>query len=99
MSAASVTNASPVTGSPTGGPASEAVRATPAAAPAPEGAQPPRQPDLRLNIVHDQASGLFVYKFIDPTSGQVVRQLPDERLLELRRAAEYIAGRVVSQKV
>ena len=95
MSAGTVMNAGSIQGRPAGDPGLEAARATPAAQPAP----PAAQPDLRLNIVHDEASGLFVYKFIDPTSGQVVRQMPDQRLLELRRAAEYAAGRVVSQKV
>ena len=78
----------------------ESVRAATATAPVAQAAQaPPSQPDLRLNIVHDQESGLFVYKFVDPTSGQVVRQMPDQRLLELRRAAEYSAGRLISRKV
>jgi uncharacterized iron-regulated membrane protein len=98
MSAASVTNAVPVQGRPMGDPRIDAARAAPASAPAPQVAQPP-QPDLRLNIVRDQESGVFVYKFVDPTSGQVVRQMPDQRLLELRRAAEYAAGRLISRKV
>ena len=54
--------------------------------------------DLRLNIVRDHDSGLFVYKFIDPTTGQVVRQLPDEEIVKLRAAAEYAAGRLISTR-
>lgn len=73
--------------------------ARPAAAPA-TALVPPTSTslDLRLNIVRDHDSGLFVYKFIDPTTGQVVRQLPDEEIIKLRAAAEYAAGRLVSTR-
>ncbi len=62
------------------------------------GATPPASTslDLRLNIVRDQESGQFVYKFVDPTNGHVVRQLPDEEIVKLRAAAEYAAGRLIS---
>jgi hypothetical protein len=79
-------------------PGAEAARAVAApAASAPP--QPSAGPDLRLNIVHDQASGLFVYKFVDPTTGNVVHQFPDEALIKLRTAAEYAAGRLISTRV
>jgi hypothetical protein len=70
--------------------------------PAPAAAMPPaasNDQDLRLNIVHDQASGLFVYKFVDPTTGRVVQQLPDEEMVKLRSAAEYAAGRLINTRV
>ena len=72
--------------------------ANPAPAPAPAPA-PPADPDLRLNIVHDQASGLFVYKFVDPTTGHVVQQFPDAEIVKLKAAAEYAAGRLISTRV
>lgn len=72
------------------------VAPTPVTAEAPS---PSSQPDLRLNIVHDQASGLFVYKFVDPTTGRVVQQLPDEEIVKLRSAAEYAAGRLINTRV
>ena len=53
---------------------------------------------LRLNIERDQASGQFVYKFVDPTTGRVIEQLPDEEILKLRASAEYSAGRVLDTK-
>jgi flagellar protein FlaG len=59
---------------------------------------PPASPDLRLNIDHDPASGSFVYKFVNPTTGQVIQQIPSEELLKLRAAAEYAAGRVINTK-
>ncbi|MDB5475551.1 MAG: flaG [Phenylobacterium sp.] len=74
-------------------PGPEPVRAV--AAPSPP---PPSSPDLRLNIVQDQASGLFVYKFVDPTTGHVVHQFPDEEMIKLRTAAEYAAGRLISTR-
>jgi hypothetical protein len=61
--------------------------------------QPPApSPNLRLNIHRDQASGEFVYMFVDPKSGQVIEQIPDKEMLKLRAAAEYAAGRVVDTK-
>jgi len=75
---------------------------------APTSAQPPSpapvvQPTapvqgLRLNIERDQGSGQFVYKFVDPTTGRVIEQLPDEEILKLRTSAEYVAGRVLDTK-
>ncbi|THD79953.1 MAG: hypothetical protein E7812_08535 [Phenylobacterium sp.] len=81
-------------------PASQpAAVATPAPAPAPAAvAAPPVSPDLRLNIDQDPASGTFVYKFVNPTTGQVIQQIPSEDLLKLRAAAEYAAGRVINTK-
>lgn len=82
---------------PSGGGSVRVSAAVPVSAPAP--ATPPSAgPDLRLNIVHDPASGLFVYKFVDPTNGKVVVQLPDEEIVKLREAAEYSAGKLISTK-
>lgn len=84
-------------------PAVEFLRAANQAAahePAPQPAALPvaPAPDLRLNIDRDQASGEFVYKFVDPQTGQVIAQIPDAEMLKLRAAAEYSAGRVVDTK-
>jgi hypothetical protein len=79
-------------------PGVEPVRA-PASVASPPAPQPPSDPDLRLNIVHDEASGLFVYKFVDPTTGHVVQQFPDAELVRLRSAAAYSAGRLISTRV
>lgn len=54
------------------------------------------QPDLRLVIEEDEASGAFVYKTLNRSTGEVVLQLPDEALLELRRDPDYGPGQVVS---
>ncbi|MDE2487859.1 MAG: flagellar protein FlaG [Alphaproteobacteria bacterium] len=85
-------------------PAAELARlpAVPAAAHAPSPApvvQPPAPTqDLRLNIERDQASGQFIYKFVDPKTGQVIQQIPNEEILRMRTAAEYAAGRVVDTR-
>jgi hypothetical protein len=54
--------------------------------------------DLRLNIER-QDSGAFVYKFIDPSSGRVVQEIPNEEVLKLRRSAAYSAGRLISTRL
>lgn len=98
MSNGAVTNATPVRSNP----GAELARATAAAPPAPAPAAapaPPTGPDLRLNIVHDNASGLFIYKFVDATTGTVVQQFPDEEMVKLRTAAEYSAGKLFSSRV
>ena len=72
--------------------------ASPAQSPSPATVRPAGQ-DLRINIVRDQDSGLFVYKFVNPVTGQVVNQIPDEEVLKLRAAAEYSAGRLINTRV
>lgn len=64
------------------------------AAPAPAAATP----EVRLNIEQDQASGSFVYTFIDVNTGSVLQQFPSEQILELRRAAQYVAGQLIDTK-
>lgn len=56
-------------------------------------------PDLRLVIEEDADTGQFVYKTMDRSTGEVVRQFPRDELL--RKAAEdsYAAGLVVDAKV
>ncbi len=54
------------------------------------------QPDLRLVIEDDKAAGSYVYKTINPITGQVVSQIPREELLRLREAADYKPGSVFS---
>lgn len=60
--------------------------------------QPPAapEPDLRLVIEQDGASGGFVYKTVDRRTGEVVLQLPREEILKLREAGAYSAGDVIA---
>lgn len=38
-------------------------------------------PNTRLQIEHDEGSGLFVYRAIDKDTGEVVRQYPTDEIL------------------
>src|SRR5579871_4482561 len=54
------------------------------------------QPDLRLVIEDDKAAGSYVYKTINPITGEVVSQIPREELLRMRQAPDYKPGSVIS---
>jgi flagellar protein FlaG len=61
--------------------------------PAPE--RPP-EPSLRLVIEEAPSSGQFVYKTLDRSTGEVVRQFPREEMLRMRSDAGYAAGDVIA---
>ena len=54
------------------------------------------QSDLRLVIEDDKAAGSYVYKTVNPVTGQVVSQIPREQVLLLREALDYTPGSVIS---
>ncbi|HTX50610.1 MAG TPA: hypothetical protein VME40_14585, partial [Caulobacteraceae bacterium] len=54
------------------------------------------QADLRLVIEDDKAAGSYVYKTVNPVTGQVVSQIPREQVLLLREALDYTPGSVIS---
>jgi flagellar protein FlaG len=54
------------------------------------------QSNLRLVIEDDKAAGSYVYKTINPVTGQVVSQIPREQLLQLREAPNYSPGSVIN---
>ena len=49
----------------------------------------------RLVIEEGPRAGAFIYKTLDRVTGEVVRQLPREQVIELMRASDYSAGRVI----
>jgi flagellar protein FlaG len=53
------------------------------------------QPNLRLVIEDDKAAGCYVYKTINPTTGEVVFQVPREQLLRMREADDYQPGSII----
>ena len=53
------------------------------------------QVDLRLVIEDDKAAGSYVYKTINPVTGEVILQIPREELLKMREAADYKPGSVI----
>lgn len=49
----------------------------------------------RLVIEEGPQAGTFIYKTLDRLTGEVVRQLPREQVVNLMRTAEYSSGSVI----
>ncbi len=60
---------------------------------------PPPEYALRLTMDKDPRTGDWVYKAIDRYTGKVVRQLPRQELLDMKRAGNYQAGTVIKTEV
>jgi flagellar protein FlaG len=56
------------------------------------------QPDVRLIIEEDEATGAYVYKTMDRRTGEVIQQFPREQILRLQEDAKYSAGAVVNAR-
>jgi flagellar protein FlaG len=54
-----------------------------------------RSAQYRLVIEEGPSQGTFVYKILDRTTGEVVRQLPREQVVELMRRDNYSSGSVI----
>lgn len=54
---------------------------------------------LRLTVDKDPKSGEWIYKAIDRATGEVVKQLPRQELLDMRNSSEYQAGSVIKTDV
>lgn len=52
----------------------------------------------RLVIEEGPSAGSFIYKTMDRVTGEVVRQLPRERVIDLMREPSYSAGSVIDTK-
>lgn len=52
----------------------------------------------RLVIEEGPREGRFIYKMLDRVTGEVVRQLPREEVVELAARASYDAGDVVDTR-
>ena len=52
----------------------------------------------RLVIEEGPHSGSFIYKTLDRITGEVVKQLPREQVVDLMQAAQYSAGSVIDTK-
>lgn len=50
----------------------------------------------RLVIEEGPTMGSFIYKTLDSTTGEVVRQFPREQVLRLAEAQKYDAGSVIN---
>ena len=52
----------------------------------------------RLVIEEGPRAGSFIYKTMDRITGEVVKQLPRERVIEMMQAVEYSTGSVIDTK-
>jgi flagellar protein FlaG len=52
----------------------------------------------RLVIEEGPSAGSFIYKTLDRVTGEVVRQLPREQVVDLMRAGSYSAGTVIDTR-
>src|SRR5258706_6795806 len=53
----------------------------------------------KLQIEQDKTTGTFVYRSIDPDTGEVISQWPSEKLLELRDFLAQMEGVLVDKTV
>ena len=53
-------------------------------------------PMYRLVIEEGSTQGSFVYKTVDRVTGEVIRQLPRERLVEMISSDAYSSGSVIN---
>ena len=60
---------------------------------------PDAQSNTKLRIDKDESTGKFVYKGVDPDTGEVVRQFPAEDVLAAIRGFREVAGLVVDGEV
>lgn len=57
-----------------------------------------RSENIALNISRDQDTGTIVVKFVDQTSGETVRQIPDEAMLRLSAMLGKLQGQLFDRK-
>ena len=53
----------------------------------------------KLQIEQDKTSGTFIYRTVDPDTGEIIRQWPPEKLLELRDYLTQMEGVLVDKTV
>src|SRR5258705_6130550 len=56
-------------------------------------------PNSKLQIEQDKTSGAFIYRSIDPDTGEIVRLWPPEKLLELRDYLKEMEGVLLDKTV
>jgi flagellar protein FlaG len=59
----------------------------------------PPEYTLRLTIDKDPKTGDWVYKAIDRYTGEVVRQMPRQELLDMKRSIQYEAGSLIKTDI
>jgi uncharacterized FlaG/YvyC family protein len=56
-------------------------------------------PNSKLQIEQDKSTGTFVYRSINPDTGEVIRQWPPQQLLEMREYLKEMEGVLVDKQV
>jgi hypothetical protein len=56
----------------------------------------PSKPTTRLFIDQDKSTGVFVYRIVDSTTGNVLVEIPSEQIENLKDADDYAAGALIS---
>jgi uncharacterized FlaG/YvyC family protein len=52
-----------------------------------------------LQIEQDKSTGTFIYRTVDPETGEITSQWPPEKLLELRNYLKEMEGVLVDKTV
>jgi len=55
--------------------------------------------NTKLRIDHDKETGTYIYRAIDPETGQVISQYPPEQIVKLREYLAEMEGMLVDKKV
>ena len=63
------------------------------------GKSAPPEYNLRLTVDRDPDTGDWVYKAIDRYTGEVIRQLPRQEILDLKGSRNYQAGSVIKTDI
>lgn len=53
----------------------------------------------RLVIEEDQETGKFVYRIIDRTTGEVIKQFPREEVLRMQQSVNAVRGAILDKRV
>lgn len=53
----------------------------------------------KLQIEQDKVTGTFIYRSVDPSTGEVIKQWPPEQLLKLRESLHEMEGMLVDKHV
>jgi flagellar protein FlaG len=53
----------------------------------------------KLQIEQDEETGTFIYRSVDPETGEVLRQWPSEDILRLRASLRDMEGLLVDKEV
>ena len=53
----------------------------------------------KLQIDHDPATGTYIYRAINPETGEVISQYPPEQLVKLREYLAEVEGLLIDKKI